>query len=93
MRLTRNASLALAAAFVSILAGTIAAEARAHHKARPLVVHKRSFLNSGNVVPVGSQSNYVQALTRFDHSSDYYSQRGRYGQETLPSGSFGINWQ
>ena len=72
---------------VSFLA-TTSVEARTRKHPSPqgqtLTVKKRSFLDSGKVVPVGSESNYVTAGQYFTRTSDYYYARGRYGNETLP---------
>ena len=51
---------------------------------RPLTVKKRSFLDAGNVVPVGSQSGYVTAGQYYNRTPDYYSQRNLYGNSVLP---------
>jgi hypothetical protein len=84
MRLTRFARLAAAVSAVAILALS-AADAQARSRgSRPLTVHKRSFLDTGKVVPVGSESRYVSDTVRYNRTSDYYSQRGKYGSETLP---------
>ncbi len=83
MRLTRSACLA-AASMAALLAATVAdaqARSRASH---PLTVHKRSFLDTGKIVPIGSESRYVSDTIRYNRTSDYYSQRGKYGSETLP---------
>jgi hypothetical protein len=50
----------------------------------PLTVNKRSFLDPGPVVPVGSMSNYVTASTIFNRTPDQVAQRSLYGNETLP---------
>ncbi len=85
MRMTRPFLLATAASLAALFAASTIAEAqtrRAH--SRPLTVKKRSFLDAGKVVPVGSQSGYVQAGHYFNRTPDYYMNRGRYGGETLP---------
>jgi|CryBogDrversion2_5_1035270.scaffolds.fasta_scaffold28406_2 hypothetical protein len=67
--------------------GTAEAAARKKHpaptKEAPLVIkRKRGFLESGNVVPLGSQSNYVgQSNTG---ASGAYSHSGAFGTEALP---------
>lgn len=83
MRLNRTACLTLAAALAAIFVSTAAAEAQ-DRNGRPLVIKRRSFLDTGNVVPVGSQSHYVTDTGQLNRTPDYYSQRGRYGLETLP---------
>ena len=50
----------------------------------PLTVNKRSFLDPGPVVPVGSMSNYVTANTTFNRTPDQLAQRSLYGNEILP---------
>ena len=86
MRMTRPFLLATAASLAALFAATTIAEAQARRAAasRPLVVKKRSFLDNGKVVAVGSESGYVQAGKYFNRTPDYYSQRSRYGNETLP---------
>lgn len=82
MRLTRTTCLAVAASIMALFAAT-AADAQSRSN-RPLIIKKRSFLDTGKVVPVGSESRYVTDTVRFNRTPDYYSQRGRYGAETLP---------
>ena len=86
MRMTRPFLLATAASLAALFAATTIAEAQARRAApsRPLVVKKRSFLDNGKVVAVGSESGYVQSGHYFNRTPDYYSQRSRYGNETLP---------
>lgn len=50
----------------------------------PLTVNKRSFLDPGPVVPVGSLSNYVTVSTIFNRTPDQVAQRSKYGNESLP---------
>jgi hypothetical protein len=50
----------------------------------PLTVNKRSFLDPGPVVPVGSMSNYVTASTIFNRTPDQVAHRSLYGNESLP---------
>ncbi len=50
----------------------------------PLTVNKRSFLDPGPVVPVGSMSNYVTANTIFNRTPDQTFARSKYGNEELP---------
>jgi hypothetical protein len=50
----------------------------------PLTVNKRSFLDPGPVVPVGSMSNYVTANTIFNRTPDQVAHRSLYGNEALP---------
>ncbi len=51
----------------------------------PLTVNKRSFLDPGPVVPVGSMSNYVTASTIFNRTPDQVAQRSKFGNEELPA--------
>lgn len=46
------------------------------------IKRKRGFLESGNVVPLGSQSNYVGEGNR--GASGSYSHTGAFGSEALP---------
>jgi hypothetical protein len=50
----------------------------------PLTVNRRSFLDPGPVVPVGSMSNYVTANTIFVQTSDQNYARSKYGNAELP---------
>lgn len=61
--------------------------ARAHvawHGSPPLTVRRRSFLDSGNVVPVGSESNYMTDNTIFVRTPDQNFARSKFGNEALP---------
>ncbi len=50
----------------------------------PLVVKKRSFLDPGNVVPVGTDNTYLTSNT-VDHQPIYESfAPSRFGESTLP---------
>ena len=55
-----------------------------HYVAPPLTVRRRSFLDPGNVVPVGSQNNYVSESTIFNRTPDQMYNRSKFGNETLP---------
>jgi hypothetical protein len=50
----------------------------------PLTVNRRSFLDPGPAVPVGSMSNYVTANTIFNRTPDQNFARSKFGNETLP---------
>jgi hypothetical protein len=50
----------------------------------PLTVNKRSFLDPGPVVPVGTMQNYVTISTIYNRTPDQVAQRSKYGNETLP---------
>jgi hypothetical protein len=76
----RFAKLMLAAGSLALLTATITtAEARS----RTVVIKKRSFLDSGRVVPVGSLSGYVNIGTIYNKPA-FYNTRSKYGSETLP---------
>lgn len=74
----------------AIAAGSLAAVAamtslsEARDGARPLTVYKRSFLDAGKVVPVGSQMNYMNQMTVFNKTPDQVNMRSKFGNETLP---------
>jgi hypothetical protein len=51
---------------------------------RPLVLERRSFLDPGTKVPVGSTNRYVLEQTYFHHNPIERNQRSWYMQETLP---------
>jgi hypothetical protein len=71
----------LAAGSLALLTATIStAEAQSR---RTVVIKKRSFLDSGRVVPVGSLSGYVTIGTIYNKPA-FYNQRSQYGTETLP---------
>jgi hypothetical protein len=55
----------------------------------PLTVSKRSFLDPGPVVPVGSMSNYVTMNTVFHQTPDQNFLRSAFGNEVLP-GPFSV---
>jgi hypothetical protein len=65
---------------------------RAHHVASvaaapEVLVKKRNFLDSGTVVPVGSESRYMSDSTIFNHSPPYSNttwRRSDFGDEVLP---------
>jgi hypothetical protein len=51
----------------------------------PLTVNRRSFLDPGPAVPVGSMSNYVTANTIFNRTPDQLFDKSAFGNELLPS--------
>ena len=51
----------------------------------PLTVNRRSFLDPGPVVPVGSMSNYVTASTVFGQTPDQYFLKSQFGNEVRPA--------
>jgi hypothetical protein len=83
--MSRFAKLMFAAGTLALVAGTISsaeAQSRRYRGERPtVVIKKRSFLDSGTVVPVGSLNNYV-SVGGIAETND--NLRGRYGRETLP---------
>ncbi len=50
----------------------------------PLTVNKRSFLDPGPVVPLGSESNYMVQNTYFARTPDQNYARSKFGNEALP---------
>ena len=88
-------SIVLAAAALVSLAGANAqAKPRPRHHPQvaenyderpPLTVNRRSFLDPGPAVPVGSMSNYVTANTIFNRTPDQIFARSAFGNELLPS--------
>jgi len=52
---------------------------------QPLVVPRRSWLDPGPVVPVGSTNRYVQETTYFAYQPVEDNQRSWHMQETLPN--------
>jgi hypothetical protein len=50
----------------------------------PLTVNKRSFLDPGPVVPVGSESAYMVQNTTFATTPDRNYARSKFGNEALP---------
>ncbi|HEV7256568.1 MAG TPA: hypothetical protein VGN82_02190 [Bosea sp. (in: a-proteobacteria)] len=76
----------LAAVFaVSIAASTVLvtiAEAQSRRGPLRVTVQKRSYLDAGNVVPVGSMNRY--ATQQFIAAPTYANVGGWYGEEALP---------
>jgi hypothetical protein len=94
--LHNKSSILLAAAAIAVLTVSASAEtARHRHHPRvaeqynderpPLTVNRRSFLDPGPVVPVGSMSNYVTQNTIFGQTSDQYFLKSQFGNEVLPA--------
>lgn len=50
----------------------------------PLTVNKRSWLDPGNVVPQGSEQNYVTANTSFNQTPDQVYFPSRFQEDNLP---------
>ncbi len=78
-----------------VVAGLIGAantaEAKVRHRVpiaaadlRPLTVTKRSWLDMGNVVPVGSQNSYLSASTTLNQPVYSSYLPAKFGQSTLP---------
>lgn len=80
----RTPSRFFLAAFGAVIAISAASMADAREGARPLTVHKRSYLDPGKVVPVGSEMSYVTSNTIFNQTPDRAYMRARFGAETLP---------
>ena len=89
----RKMTIAMAASLAAVLASASLAQAQTPRKeSRPLTVKKRPFTDMGTVVPVGSQNRYVGDTMNLRRTMPtYYSNRGLYGNETLP-GHFGARW-
>ncbi|MGH6839296.1 MAG: hypothetical protein ACREDT_10960 [Methylocella sp.] len=58
--------------------------ARYYDERPPLTVNRRSFLDPGPMVPVGSLSNYVTANTIFNRTPDQYYLKSQFGNDRLP---------
>ena len=80
MRIVLPAALAIAA----VLAASVA-EARPK---RVVVIHGRSFLDSGRQVPVGSLQSYTTQSTTLNQPVYLSFQRDGFGNDVLP-GRFG----
>ena len=50
----------------------------------PLTVNRRSFLDPGPVVPVGSMSSYMTENTFFNRTPDQYFLKSEFGNEVRP---------
>jgi hypothetical protein len=88
-------SIVLAAAALAALTASANAQTTRHrHHPRvvepynderpPLTVNKRSFLDPGPAVPVGSMSYYVTANTIFNRTPDQIYATSLYGNDRLP---------
>jgi len=84
-RAQRLVLAATAAALCAAFAGVPTAEAK-HRKPIPreLTVHKRPFTDSGRVVPIGTESNYVRDGSNAGVSMTLGRAPNSYGGETLP---------
>jgi hypothetical protein len=79
----------IAAAAVSTL-GVSTAEASSNRKPLRVVVEKRSFLDAGKVVPVGTYNRHLVAA-HGSGSSPIGNIGGWYGRDTLPGPFSGAN--
>jgi hypothetical protein len=50
----------------------------------PLTVNRRSWLDPGPVVPVGTMNNYMNANTFYNRTPDQNFARSKFGNEALP---------
>ncbi|MGH6852036.1 MAG: hypothetical protein ACREDJ_02330 [Methylocella sp.] len=92
-----HVSIVLAAAALAAFTAGANAQTKPHHRHRPqvaqrypgerppLTVNRRSFLDPGPVVPVGSMSNYVTANTIFNRTPDQVFDKSAFGNELLPA--------
>jgi hypothetical protein len=86
----RAISLIVLAAAVTAFGSTADAQSRRERvyiatNAPPLTVQRRSFLDSGTVVPVGASHNYVTSQTgpAYNPMEEGFG-RSKFGNETLP---------
>ncbi len=84
-------SIASVAALTALaLPATAQAQTSRRHVVRtvetapPLTVNRRSWLDSGNVVAVGTQSSYLSASTSLNQPVYTSFLADRFGQSTLP---------
>ena len=89
--------IVLAAAAFAALTASANAQTKPRHRHRqqvaeqyhderpPLTVNRRSFLDPGPAVPVGSMSNYVTANTIFNRTPDQVFDKSAFGNELLPA--------
>jgi hypothetical protein len=89
-------SIVLAAAALAAFTASANAQTKPRHRHHPqvaeryyderppLTVNRRSFLDPGPVVPVGSMSNYVTANTIFNRPVARNFPRSPFGNEVLP---------
>lgn len=93
MRPVRPVMIASAATLAALFVTATIAEAQTRQKraepTRTITVKKRSFVDSGQVVRVGAESNYVQAGQYLNRNNDTFNPGNRYGAETLP-GRFAV---
>ena len=96
MSISRSTLLAASVSLAALFATATIAQAQTRQKqqkgaepTRTITVKKRSFVDSGQVVRVGAESNYVQAGQYLNRNNDTFNPGNRYGAETLP-GRFSI---
>jgi hypothetical protein len=83
MRSPQRLAAALAISFMAVTAIATVAEAQSRREPLRVTVQKRSYLDPGNVVPVGSMNRYAS-----QHSFAapvYVNTASFYGEETLPA--------
>ena len=90
-QIARKMTIAMAASLAAVFLTATLAEAQTRRTTpRTLTVKKRPFTDMGTVVPVGSMNRYATDGVQLRRiSPTYYSNRGLYGNETLP-GPFGV---
>jgi len=85
MRILTRFSAGFACLGLVLAAGDALAKHRAHVAGRrPLIVERRSFLDPGTVVPVGSTNRYMLQQTYYNQDPVLAHQRSWHGGETLP---------
>jgi hypothetical protein len=87
MGISTKHTLMAASALAGLMMGASLAEAQSRARqalAPPLTVQRRSFLDPGPVVPVGSMSNYMNSGTSFNVPVYNMSSPSAFGRETLP---------
>lgn len=95
MRYGLKLSVGLACLCALAASGGALAKSRRHHRHAypdaaymyerpPLVLERRSFLDPGTKVPVGSTNRYMVEQTYYNHNPIEANQRSWYMQETLP---------
>jgi hypothetical protein len=97
--MSRLTALAVATLAATVLATTLAeAQTRRYppgrtvYQGRTVYVTPRSFLDPGNVVPVGSLNNYVY-IGQYDNPAPYYNQlRARETAIPHPDPRYGLGY-
>ena len=84
-------AVVLAVTVTALTAGSTLAHAQERHRhavrvavAPPLTIQKRSWLDSGNAIPVGTQNAYLSSSTTLNQQVYTSFEPGRFGQSTLP---------